>query len=205
MECVSRFEQPGLGPETSRKVATQNKLQQLDHFTCHSLAHFVALVCRSTSGLLSADTSVLVIDCLSALINRTYPRVPEARRTAPSATGKANPGPSMRRIQVLQYISEALQKLAATNNLTILILSQCATKMQFELGASIIPSLASTVWEQGTSTRLVLFKDWIWRGNQPSTVHFIGLQKLNGKPRDANAIVAFTVSSVSITKGGKPP
>lgn len=79
-----------------------------------------------------------------------------------------------------------------------MILSQCATKVHSERGATLTAAVNATVWEQGVSTRLVLFRDWIWQGNKLASVFLAGLQKLDGKATHeaVESIVAFKVEPV---------
>ncbi|KAJ8120763.1 hypothetical protein ONZ43_g2614 [Nemania bipapillata] len=65
-----------------------------------------------------------------------------------------------RRLQILQYLVSALQKLSATRDILIVLLSQCATRMQADRGAALTPAISASNWEQGIATRLVLFQDW---------------------------------------------
>lgn len=186
------------------------------HFACRSLPHLVALLARPATITRTSSTALVVIDSLSALINHAFPKVPDGRKTKVPGKGAENrptlsghvadehPGPSLpaRRLQALQYIVSALQKLAATRGCAVVVLSQCATKMQTERSPTLIPSINAGVWEQGVSTRLVLFRDWIWKDGNPSTVTFAGVQKLDGKAgQDAmQSAAAFRVEAVS-----KPP
>lgn len=93
----------------------------------------------------------------------------------------------------------ALQKLAAIRNCAVVVLSQCATKMQAEQGPTLIPAVNATVWEQGVSSRLVLFRDWTWQSNKPASVFMAGLQKLDGKATNeaVEQVSAFKVDQVS--------
>ena len=106
--------------------------------------------------------------------------------------------PTAKRLQVLQYIITALQKLAATRNCAVVLLSQCATRMQSERGAALVPAVNATVWELGVSTRLVLYKDWVWHGSQLRSVSIVRVQKLDGKTLDdsTNHVAAFMVTKV---------
>lgn len=94
----------------------------------------------------------------------------------------------------------ALQKLAATRDVAIVILSQCATKMQAERGATLIPAVNATVWDQGISTRLVLFRDWAPDAAESRALHFVGVQKRNGKSSNGvvEGIFAFRIETVSL-------
>ena len=111
-------------------------------------------------------------------------------------------GISGRRHQTLQYLGSALQKLAATRNCSVVVLSQCATRMQSERGATLIPAVNAASWERGFSTRLVLFRDWAWKDGRAEDVCFAGVQKVNGKTAQQAGIeqlVAFRVEKVSHT------
>jgi hypothetical protein len=100
---------------------------------------------------------------------------------------------------VLQYIVSSLQKLAATRDLAVVILTHSATKMQAERGATLIPAINASVWEQGMSTKLVLFRDWLQDASETRGVHFVAIQKANGKGVDAliDSAYAFKVDEVS--------
>lgn len=82
---------------------------------------------------------------------------------------------------MLQLIMTNLQKLAATRDVAIVILTQSATRMQAERGATLTPALNARAWDQGIATRLVLFRDWMFRDGVAVGFHFAGIQKLNGK------------------------
>jgi len=103
-----------------------------------------------------------------------------------------------RRLQALQHIVGSLQKLAATRDVAIVVLTQCATKMQTERGATLVPAITATVWEQGMSTRLVLFRNWAQQGVEPLGLRFVGVQKLNGKAQSSwiDSVCAFRIEEV---------
>ncbi|KAJ2997526.1 hypothetical protein NUW58_g631 [Xylaria curta] len=100
---------------------------------------------------------------------------------------RKGPGPAARRFQVLQYLISALQKLSATRDILIVVLSQCATRMQHERGATIAPAISASTWEQGIATRLVLFQDWTMIDAELRNVRLVGVQKSNGQ-LDPNGI-----------------
>lgn len=100
---------------------------------------------------------------------------------------------------MIQYVTEALRKLAGARNVGVVVLTQCASKMQFERGAAVVPAVGATAWDQGVATRIVLFHDWLWSGPNPTTARFASVQKANGKlVKDAiESVVVFQVKSVS--------
>ncbi|KAI8960743.1 P-loop containing nucleoside triphosphate hydrolase protein [Daldinia sp. FL1419] len=193
----------GFHPVSSRRIrdvitsdSTSSIANQSDsfvHFQTPTLAHLIGLLCKPTANAIPNNTSLIVIDTLSSLVNYAFPKNSEIRQ----AQKGSGPGPSARRLQVLQFLISTLQKLAATRDICIVILSQCATRMQFEHGATLIPAINAGTWEQGIATRLVLFRDWIMNSDTVHDVHFVGIQKLNGKttPGGLSQVFAFRVDN----------
>lgn len=117
-----------------------------------------------------------MVDSLSALVNQAFPRNQQSRNGP-----QGGPHRATQRLQMLQLIMTNLQKLAATRDVAIIILTQSATRMQAERGATLTPALNARAWDQGIATRLVLFRDWMFRDGAAVGFHFAGIQKLNGK------------------------
>ncbi|KAK7997055.1 centromere binding protein b [Apiospora arundinis] len=176
------------------------------HFTCSSLAHFIALLCRPTASCIPQKSSLVVIDSLSALVNQTYPRNQEARNGP-----KGVPNAAAQRLQVLQFIISSLQKLAATRDVAVVLLTQCATRMQSERGATLTPAINAMVWDQGITNRLVLFRDWLYKDKAVAGVYFAGIQKLNGRAHQGGLgdIFAFDIQTNGFVAvpydAGQPP
>lgn len=103
-----------------------------------------------------------------------------------------------KRLQVLQYVVSALQKLAATRDAAVVVLSQCATRMQAEKGATLIPAINASVWEQGIATRVALLRDWLWNDGHIYGARVAAVQKVNGKAAadGLDTVVAFSIDSV---------
>ncbi|KND88711.1 DNA repair protein rhp55 [Tolypocladium ophioglossoides CBS 100239] len=148
------------------------------HYSCLTLPHVMALISRPTSKSIGTGVSLVVISSISALLNSSLPKSQDGR-TAPKASKGLTA--SAKRLQCFQHIMNALRKLAATRNCAVVILSPCATRMQSEQGATLVAAINATVWEQGISTRLVLFRDWAWQGKKLGSVFLAGLQKIEGK------------------------
>lgn len=181
------------------------------HYSCLTLPHFVALISRPTAKAIPANASLVVISSLSALVNSALPKSHDGKAISKSAKGMwiseclisvadmfPGPSPSTKRLQALQSIMNALHKLAATRNCAVVILSQCATKMHSERGATLTAAVNATVWEQGVSTRLVVFRDWVWQEGKLASVFLAGLQKVDGKASQETVenVVAFKVELV---------
>lgn len=78
--------------------STPNHLDNLVHFSCPTLAHFIALLCRPTLSSVPSDTALIVIDSLSALVNHAFPRIPP-----PKGVAKGNKGASNRTVPPALY------------------------------------------------------------------------------------------------------
>ncbi|KAI1503087.1 P-loop containing nucleoside triphosphate hydrolase protein [Biscogniauxia marginata] len=177
-------------------TSTGEHIHNLVHYSTPTLAHLIGLLCKPTASSIPSDTSLVIIDSLSSLVNHAFPKNIEPRQKSKGL----GPGPSVRRFQVLQFVISALQKLSATRDLVVVVLSQCATRMQVERGATLIPAINAGTWEQGIATRLVLFKDWMMKGDVVRDTHFVGIQKSNGKanPSGIGPVFAFEVDSAGL-------
>ena len=133
------------------------------------------------------------------IIKETKVRSPHPSKAWRWSDSLKVPSLSARRLQVLQYIIGALQKLAATRDIAIVVLTQCATKvMQVERGATLVPAINASVWEQGVSTRLVLYRNLAFSDAKVQGLRLVGVQKLNGKTSEApvDTICAFDIEEV---------
>ncbi|ESZ93353.1 hypothetical protein SBOR_6280 [Sclerotinia borealis F-4128] len=133
-------------------------LTQFNHFCTPTLSHLLALLTHTASNFPPENTSLIIIDSFSTLIDNAFPR------NFDSISPKKPGGPkySSRKFPLLQYLINALQRLATTRNIAILILNQCVTKMRPGLGAALIPAISATAWEHGLGCRVALFRDWGW-------------------------------------------
>lgn len=67
------------------------RLDAFTHYTCPSLPHLIALLCRPTVSCIPEGTSLVVVDSLSALINHAFPKLPETRGGADAKGSKGTP------------------------------------------------------------------------------------------------------------------
>lgn len=186
-----------------RGIASPEEIEESDgsrfhHYSCLTLAHLIALASRPTLRSIPAKTSLVIINSPSALVNSALPKAHDGNA---ASKGKKGPSASTKRMHALQTIISAFHKLAATRNCAVVMLSQCATKMHSERGPMLVAAVNATVWEQGVSTRLVLFRDWVWQGTELMSVFLAGLQKVDGKSTHeaVERIVAFKVESGGVT------
>jgi hypothetical protein len=96
----------------------------------------------------------------------------------PIANATLASNPTSRKLPMLQHIVNLLQKLAATRNLAVVVLSQCVTKMRPGAGAVLVPAVSTAAWEQGLGSRLVLFRDWGWDEGEGNTITDVRLAEV---------------------------
>lgn len=151
------------------------------------------------------------LKALPVLLTENYMFVGDeesAKRTLTTPAPRLGSALATRRLQTLQYIIGALQKLAATRNCAVVILSQCATRMQsHSRGAALTPAINAGVWEQGIAARVVLFRDWVWEGGGAADTCFAGVQRVGGKKVGGalERVFAFRVGEVCKSKSTRPP
>lgn len=70
--------------------------------------------------------------------------------------------------------------------------------MQSEHGATLVPAINASVWDQGISTRLVMLRDWAWKDGKLISIFMAGLQKLDGKSgyEAIERVAAFKIEAV---------
>lgn len=104
---------------------------------------------------------------------------------------------------MLQHVVNLLQKLAATRNLAVVVLSQCVTKMRPGAGAVLVPAISTAAWEQGLGSRVVLFRDWGWddeEGNTITDVRLVEVVKAEGVPvvQGRRRLFGFSIGNVRL-------
>lgn len=137
------------------------------------------------------------------------PKDLEVRYLAPSndrlKLTEPAPNPSARKFPILQYLTNTLQKLAATRNIAVVVFSQCVTKMRPGCGAVLVPAVSTTAWEQGLGCRVALFRDWGWNNENGQAVNNVRLAQVikaegTAVPDGRQKVVGFSIDEVCITR-----
>ncbi|EME38415.1 hypothetical protein DOTSEDRAFT_48641 [Dothistroma septosporum NZE10] len=136
-----------------------------------TLSHLLALIISPPAGLIPRGTVLLVVDGLNTLVDLDYPRLPYNSR----ARTDQQKGQAGRRYAILGSIMTALNKLAALHDLAVIVTTGCSSRMRHDsgLGASISPGIGGSEWENGISSRMLIFRDFDGR--------FIGVQRCLGR------------------------
>lgn len=82
----------------------------------------------------------------------------------------------------------------------MVILTESSTRSDLEHDTALIPAVMGSAWEQGVSTRLLLFRDWTSDGLESRALHFAAVKKLNGKTdsESVDHVSAFAMTQVSL-------
>lgn len=134
---------PHSSPLLSSDPPTEDPLRNFHYTHLPSLAHLLALLLHSTGLFPPSGTQVLVIDTLSPLL----------------------PTDPKRRYPILTTLAQPLRKFALLHDIAVLVLNQCGTSIRdFGNGrkrAVLRSALFGKGWENGVSTSICLFRDFV--------------------------------------------
>ncbi|KAI9848859.1 MAG: hypothetical protein M1837_006375 [Sclerophora amabilis] len=162
------------GPEPLHAIShnVDDLLNKFDHYSVPTLPHLLALLLHTSPGFPPLKTSLIVIDSISTLFSLAFPfrasvdeqsRNGSHSRITPNnkSTASSQQWASGRRWAVLGECISKIGKLAALNNIAVLITTQTATRMNAGLGGTVlVPAISSSMWDAGIANRIVLFRDW---------------------------------------------
>jgi hypothetical protein len=132
------------------------------------------------------NTSLVVIDSLATLVDNAYPRNVDDRLPR-NKTDQAR-WAAGRRYTVINDLIATFTRFAALHDIALLVTSQTITRIRGASRALLVPAISGVEWENGVSTRLVLFRDWLRHGkarnkadaDRLQKARFAGLVKANG-------------------------
>ncbi|KAF2748615.1 P-loop containing nucleoside triphosphate hydrolase protein [Sporormia fimetaria CBS 119925] len=192
----------------SDAVAPPDAMQERFHrFATPTLAHLLALFLHSPASFPRPNTSLIIIDSLSTLIDDAYPKSVEpwgVRKKSDDAKWAAK-----RKIAVIDELISALARVASMHDIALLIACQTITRMRDGARALLVPAISSAAWEKSISTRLVFFRDWAPAQSKCIDVEehrlrktrFVGVVKRDGVtlPDESGVgdVVPFAIENVS--------
>jgi hypothetical protein len=125
------------------------------HHFAPSLAHLIALVHHQTPEFPPSGTSLIVIDDISHLFPVLFSR----------NSFKTSSTPRTATTSLQLTLLGALNRIASTCNLAVVITSHVSTRVRQPNGALLVATHGSKDWDEGFSSRLAIFRDF------PSTVN----------------------------------
>lgn len=115
-----------------------------------------------------------------------------------------------RRFAIINDLIQTLTKFSALHNVALLVTCPTISRVRGENKALLVPAMSGVEWENGISTRLVLFRDWVPRQAKPankkdadnlSEARFVGIVKANGvsltDEGGVGSVVPFAIDDVS--------
>ena len=196
----------GKQPESSQ-FGFQARLNNLHHFTTPALPHLLALLTHQSTSFPPFNTSLIVIDSVSTLFALAFPKILENADIlqTPAKKSEAVQWSAGRRWAVMGEFMSKIGRLAATSNIAILLTSQTTTRIKYETRAVLNPAVSGNAWDSGIGARLVLFRDWLFRGPEtPNSrgeyvpgVRFAGVMKAKGVTYEGvGKVITFTIEEV---------
>ncbi|CAI6337120.1 unnamed protein product [Periconia digitata] len=181
------------------------------HYTAPALAHLLALFVHKPASFPPPNTSLIVIDSLSTLFDNAYPRNADDR--ASKNKSEQARWAAGRRFAIINELISALTKVAALHDIALLITCQTITRIRVGSRALLVPAISGAEWDNGISTRMVLFRDWVTgQGEsrltdaaQPAllrSARFAGILKANGSTLanegGVGEVVSFAIGSTGL-------
>ena len=183
-------------------------LKRLHHFITPTLPHLLALLTHHSSCFPPADTSLIVVDSISTLFAIAFPKTGDNASSQQPAAKKSDAAhwASGRRWAVMGDFISKISRLAATRNIAILLTSQMITRVRSETGAVLHPAISGTAWDSSISTRIVVFRDWIFQPTNAASsqeeyvpdVRLVGVMKAKGiSDEGVGKVVMFIIEKAS--------
>lgn len=198
----------GLAKSTPNDKSSEGLLTSFHQFDTPTLPHLLALLTHESNLFPPKETGLIVVDSVSSLFTAAFPRAADDLDSKPISdkqkkNDKAQWAASRKWAVMGDFISK-LGKLAATRNTAILLTSQTTTRIRTETGAMIYPAVSGTAWDAGISSRIFLFRDWLFDATEESRqgkfvpgVRFAGVSKAGGVSYEGlGQIVSYAIGKV---------
>jgi hypothetical protein len=153
-----------------------NCITRFIHIRAHSLPHLLSLLTHPPPQFPPKGTSLIIIDTISAPYQSYFPNATELKSRlglkllAPQQAQGSGPGPAQAQAHQLQWLLNRkwnvtsdmiskISKLAAGQNLAVILLNQTHTKIKGQPRPTLYPALAGGSWETCVQNRIVLYRD----------------------------------------------
>ena len=193
-------------PSRPDSDSIEGLLTKFQHFSTPTLSHLLALLAHPSEKFPPEGTSLIVIDTISTLFALAFPKTAEDSRKhqTPQKQTDAAQWASGRRWAVMSDLLSKLCRLAVTRNTAIILLGQTITRVRSDTGALLYPPISGTAWNGGITSRIVLFRDWLFQTKHGSSqmehrsdVRFAGVVKNKGVAHEGvGKVAAFVIEKV---------
>ncbi|KAG9191965.1 hypothetical protein G6011_10699 [Alternaria panax] len=156
-------------------VAPEQLRSRFHYFAVPTLAHVLALFVHVPAAFPPQNTSLVVVDSLATLVDNAYPRNVDDRMPR-NRTDQAR-WAAGRRYTVVNDLIAAFTRFAALHDIALLVTSPTITRIRGASRALLVPAMSGVEWENGVSTRLLLFRDWLRLPKARNKVDAVSVQK----------------------------
>ncbi|KAH8423701.1 uncharacterized protein LDX57_001458 [Aspergillus melleus] len=191
--------------------------QNLLYIHARTLPHLLSLLHRPPSSFPPPNTTLLVIDSISAPFQPYYPAPSDLKaRLSTTRIDKSQQSWLVnRKWNVTSDLAAQLSRLATTNHMAVLALNQTHTRIRGLPQATLTPVVAGGGWETAVFARVGLYRDFVREGSQYQgrysggeeegerqrsrlrRVRFAEVMKRNGKAvmvrREEDTVVPFLI------------
>lgn len=188
--------------DSNADTSSEDHLNRFHHFVVPTLPHLLALLLHSPPSFPPKETSLLVVDSISAIFNHAFAQSNGYDGKNPARKNDIAQWAARRRWAAMADVISALGKLATMKNMAVLLTNQTTTKVTLESAASLQPAISGTAWDAGINYRLLLFWDWqveLGEESGKSDLRFAAATKIASSPSDGfGEVIAFTINEVAI-------
>jgi hypothetical protein len=189
-------------PPSGAKPADEipKALAKFKHVKLSSIAHILVFFLHPSAEIASALTaaSLIVIDNISTPLNTQYTK-PFSLPDDPAARDAILFAAS-RKWSIIADLVSALSRLAATQNVPIILLSQVTSRIRPETGAVLHAAVESSAWDAAIANKIILYYDWPPAETEGAKVRYLGVVKARGLHMGSNGglgkIIAFQIREV---------
>jgi hypothetical protein len=167
-------------------------LDRFHYIRAQSLPHLLSLLIHSPPGFPGQETSLLVIDSISAFFPSYFPNTTELKSQLKEGRIPDNQHLQWllnRRWTIAGDIATHLMKLAASHqHLAVVLTNQTHTKIRGQLQATLFPVVSGGSWDAGIHNRIVLYRDWPFEAHDYASQNSLEDNPPNSQLRYAEVI-----------------
>lgn len=178
--------------ENSGLSSIDEVLDRFHYIRAQSLPHLLSLLIHSPPGFPGQETSLLVVDSISAFFPSYFPNTTELKSQLKEGRIPDNQHLQWllnRKWTIAGDIATHLMKLAASQpHLAVVLTNQTHTKIRGQLQATLFPVVSGGSWDAGIHNRIVLYRDWPFEAHDYASQNSLEDNPPNSQLRYAEVI-----------------
>jgi len=167
-------------------------LDRFHYIRAQSLPHLLSLLIHSPPEFPGQETSLLVVDSISAFFPSYFPNTTELKSQLKEGRIPDNQHLQWllnRKWTIAGDIATHLMKLTASHqHLAVVLTNQTHTKIRGQLQATLFPVVSGGSWDAGIHNRIVLYRDWSFEAHDYASQNSLEDNPPNSQLRYAEVI-----------------